>query len=36
DGDGAYGDFTFDVEQRSISLDYNERYSATENYVHEF
>lgn len=34
--DGAYGDFTFDVEQRSISLDYNERYSATENYVHEF
>lgn len=36
DNDGAYGDFTFDVEQRSISLDYNERYSATENYVHEF
>lgn len=36
DSDGAYGDFTFDVEQRTITLDYNERYSATENYVHEF
>jgi hypothetical protein len=36
DGDGAYGDFTFHAEQRTITLDYNERYSATENYVHEF
>ncbi len=34
--DGAYGDFTFDVAGGSITLDYNERYTATENYSHEF
>jgi hypothetical protein len=34
--DGAYGDFTFDVAKRSIILDYNERYTASENYTHEF
>ncbi|WBO59404.1 MULTISPECIES: DUF6878 family protein [unclassified Acidocella] len=34
--DGAYGDFTFDVTAGSITLDYNERYTATENYSHEF
>ena len=34
--DGAYGDFTFDVAKRSITLDYNERYTASENYTHEF
>ena len=34
--DGAYGDFTFDVTEGSITLDYNERYTATENYSHEF
>lgn len=32
--DGAYGEFTFDVAERSISLDYNERYTATEAYSH--
>jgi hypothetical protein len=36
DNDGAYGDFTFDVTARSITLDYNERYTAFENYTYEF
>ena len=36
DGDGAYGDFTFDVAKRSIMLDYNDRYTASENHQHEF
>lgn len=36
DRDGAYGDFTFDVGQRTISVDFNERYSTTENYFHVF
>lgn len=34
--DGAYGDITFDVAAHAITLDYNERYTATENYTHEF
>lgn len=34
--DGAYGDIVFDVAERAIMLDYNERYTATENYVHSF
>lgn len=34
--DGAYGEFIFDVAARSISLDYNERYTATEFFSHEF
>lgn len=34
--DGAYGDFTFDVAARTITLDFNERYTASENYTHEF
>jgi Family of unknown function (DUF6878) len=34
--DGAYGDFTFDVAKRSITLDYNERYTSSENYSQEF
>lgn len=34
--DGAFGDFTFEVAERSITLDYNERYTATESYSHEF
>ncbi len=34
--DGAYGDFTFDVAERTIKLDYNERYTSSENYSHEF
>jgi hypothetical protein len=34
--DGAYGDFTFDVTERSITLDYNERYTASEYTQHVF
>ena len=36
DGDGAYGEFTFDVVDRTINLDYSERYTASVNYSHEF
>lgn len=36
DNEGAYGDFTFDVPSRSISLDYNERYIETTFSQHEF
>ncbi len=34
--DGAYGEFTFDVAEWEITLDYNERYTATESYEHTF
>ena len=34
--DGAYGEFSFDVAGRSISLDYNGRYVAVESSSHEF
>lgn len=34
--DGAYGEFTFRVAERTISLDYNERYTATNVSAHEF
>ena len=34
--DGAYGDITFDVAERTITLDYNERHTASENYTHSF
>lgn len=34
--DGAYGEFTFDVAERTIALDYNERFTSSENYSHEF
>lgn len=34
--DGAYGEFVFDVAEWTITLDYNERYTATESYTHEF
>ena len=36
DSDGAYGDFTFDVAARTITLDYNERYTASEYSQHLF
>ena len=36
DGDGAYGDFTFDTAERTISLDYNERFTGSNNTQHEF
>ena len=34
--DGAYGDVIFDVADGVITLDYNERYTASENYTHTF
>ncbi|MGH8328125.1 MAG: DUF6878 family protein [Steroidobacteraceae bacterium] len=34
--DGAYGDVIFDVADETITLDYNERYTASENYTHTF
>lgn len=34
--DGAYGDVIFDVAEEAITLDYNERYTASENYTHTF
>lgn len=35
-GDGAFGTFVFDVAAGTITLDYDERYTATNNYTHEF
>jgi hypothetical protein len=32
--DGAYGDFTLDIAQRMITLDYNERYTAKTTPTH--
>ena len=34
--DGAYGEFAFDVAERTIKLDYNERYTSSKNFSHEF
>ena len=34
--DGAHGDFTFDVAERTITLDYNERYMQSEYSQHAF
>ncbi len=34
--DGAYGDIIFDVAEGVITLDYNERYTASEHYTHTF
>lgn len=34
--DGAYGDVVFDVADGVITLDYNERYTASENHTHTF
>jgi uncharacterized protein DUF6878 len=34
--DGAYGTFKFDVGNRSIRLDFNERFSDSTNYSHDF
>ena len=33
---GQAREFTFDVADRTIRLDYNERYTASVNYSHEF
>ena len=34
--DGAYGTFEFDIRKRSIHLDFNERFSDSTNYSHDF
>jgi Family of unknown function (DUF6878) len=34
--DGAYGDFTFDVANRTLTLDYNERHMESDYSHHEF
>ena len=34
--DGASGDFVFDVAVGTITLDYAERYTATQSYNHDF
>ena len=34
--DGAYGEFTFDVTAGTITLDYNERFTSSENHAHEW
>ena len=34
--DGAYGEFTFDVGLRTITLEYNERYTTIETFQHTF
>jgi hypothetical protein len=34
--DGAYGDVTFDVNEQSITLNFNERYTSTTHYFHKF
>jgi len=36
DSDGAYGDFTFDVAERTITLDYNERRMESDYSQHVF
>lgn len=35
-GDGAYGEFLFDVNERTVNLSFNERYMDTELHEHEF
>ncbi len=34
--DGAYGEFTFNVAERSITLEYNERHMESDYHCHEF
>ncbi len=36
DSEGSYGDFTFDVADRTITLDYHERYIETDYSHHSF
>lgn len=36
DGDGSYGEFTFDVASQKIRLDYNERFIEATSFAHEF
>ena len=34
--DGAYGEYTFDVAERTITLDYNERHMESDYSMHVF
>jgi len=34
--DGAFGEFTFDVAAGTITLDYNERFTSSESYAHDW
>ena len=34
--DGAYGTFVFDVPDRTITLEHNERYTEVDTTTHEF
>lgn len=34
--DGAYGEFTFDVVNRTIALEHNQRFTSSELYTHEW
>jgi hypothetical protein len=34
--DGAYGEYTFDVAERTITLDYNERHMESDHSTHAF
>ena len=36
DGDGAYGDFRFEVGRRTIALSLNARFTDSQNYQYEF
>ncbi|KTQ96367.1 hypothetical protein NS226_08110 [Aureimonas ureilytica] len=36
DGEGAYGEFVFDVATGTITLDHNDRYIDSEHSTHEF
>jgi len=36
DGEGAYGEFRFSLDDRTITLDYNERYIESHYHEHEF
>ncbi len=36
DGEGAYGTLSFNLEERTITLQYHERYVETEYHEHEF
>ena len=36
DGEGAHGEFRFSLAERTITLDYNERYIEYEHHEHEF
>lgn len=34
--DGAFGEFTFDIAAGTITLDYNERFTSSENYMYQW